>query len=124
MVSKEAPIEWEGSSYHDLMGFSDDGKRNAGFQLGRLQNGLDPTGWKPLKGLAKDISGVREIRIWADDGGYRVAYTVKFGDAIIVLHCFEKKTQQTSKKDIELIVKRYKEARERHAQKAQGDNHG
>ena len=118
MGKKETSIDWVGTSYSDLMDFSDDGKRNAGFQLGRLQNGLEPTDWKPLTGLAKDITGVKEIRIWADDGGYRVAYTVKFGNTISVLHCFEKKTQQTSKKDIDVIIKRYKQARKNHLQKS------
>lgn len=114
MRKKEIPIDWEGTSYNDLMAFPSDAIQNAGFQLGRLQLGLDPADWKPLTGLANNISGVKEIRIWAENGGYRVAYATKLGDTISVLHCFEKKTQRTSKKDIDLIVKRYKEARERH----------
>ncbi len=117
MTNKETPIDWEGTSYSDLMAFPADAKHSAGFQLGRLQAGLDPADWKPLTGLANDITGVKEIRIWSEDGGYRVAYATKFGDVISVLHCFEKKTQQTEKKDIDLIVKRYKEARERHQRK-------
>ena len=118
MSRTETPIDWEGTSYSDLMAFPVDAKHNAGFQLGRLQAGLAPTDCKPLKGLAKDITGVMEIRIWAEDGGYRMAYVSRFGDVISVLHCFQKKTQQTSKRDIDLIVKRYKVARERHQKKS------
>ncbi len=106
----DIPIVWEGTSYNDLIAFPVDARQNAGFQLGRLQQGLEPSDWKPMAGLGKGITGVREIRIWGADGTYRVVYAAKFGDAISVLHSFEKKTQQTSKKDIELIVKRYKEA--------------
>ena len=114
MSIKETPIVWEGTSYSDLMKFPIDARHSAGFQLGRLQIGLDPTDWKHFTSLGKDLKGVKEIRIWAQDGGYRVIYAMKFGDAISVLHCFEKKTQGTEKKDINLIVKRYKEVKNRH----------
>jgi phage-related protein len=53
-------------------------------------------------------SGVREIRIWAEKG-YRVIYIAKFIEAIYVLHAFEKKTQKTSKLDLELAQKRYRD---------------
>ncbi|MCH7559605.1 MAG: type II toxin-antitoxin system RelE/ParE family toxin [Planctomycetes bacterium] len=117
MSNKQMLIEWEGTSYSDLMSFPIDARHNAGFQLGRLQIGLDPTDWKPVTGLAKGIKGVREIRIWTGEGGYRVVYALKFGDAISVLHCFEKKTRQTEKKDINLIVQRFKAARNRYQPK-------
>ena len=42
----------------------------------------------------------------------RVAYTVRFAKAIYVLHCFQKKTQQTSKRDIQLARKRFKDLME------------
>lgn len=111
MGKKEIPINWIGSSYEDLLAFPDDAKQNAGYQLGRLQSGLEPTDCKPLTGLGKGIGGISEIRIWAKDGGYRVAYVLKIGDAITVLHCFEKKTQKTAKKDLNMIVQRFKEAK-------------
>jgi len=114
MSNKQMLIEWEGTSYSDLMSFPVDARHNAGFQLGRLQIGLNPTDWKPFTGLAKGIKGVKEIRIWTREGIYRVIYTLKFGDANGVLHCFEKNAWQTRKKDINLIVKRFKEARNRY----------
>jgi phage-related protein len=57
--------------------------------------------------LGEGASGVNEIRIY-EDGEHRVLYVAKFSEAIFVLHCFEKKTQKTAKKDIELANKRYK----------------
>lgn len=53
--------------------------------------------------------GVEELRIWDDTGTYRVVYTAKLADAVYVLHAFQKKTQATSKSDIELAKKRYNE---------------
>jgi phage-related protein len=114
MSKPDTPIDWEGTSRSDLLSFPADAQQNAGFQLGRLQQGLDPTDWRPLTNLGKGISGVKEIRIWASDGTYRVAYIARFNNTISVLHSFEKKTQQTSKTDIALIIKRYKDADARH----------
>ncbi len=54
-------------------------------------------------------SGVREIRVWSDDGAFRVIYVAKFARAIYVLHCFQKKSQKTNLLDITLAQKRYRE---------------
>ena len=53
--------------------------------------------------------GVREIRIRDEAGAFRVIYIAKLVDAIYVLHCFQKKVQQTSQADIDLANKRYRE---------------
>jgi len=53
--------------------------------------------------------GVMEIRIREHNGAFRVFYVANRGDAVFVLHCFQKKTQQTAKKDIDLGKQRYKE---------------
>ena len=53
--------------------------------------------------------GVTEIRIREDNGAFRIFYVANRGDAVFVLHCFQKKTQQTAKKDIDLGRQRYKE---------------
>ncbi len=53
--------------------------------------------------------GVKEIRIRDESGAFRVLYVAKFADAIYVLHCFQKKTEKTSKADGELAAKRYRE---------------
>lgn len=51
--------------------------------------------------------GVEEIRVWDETGTYRVIYTARIADAIYVLHCFQKKTQATSQRDIELAQSRF-----------------
>ncbi|RKP43742.1 type II toxin-antitoxin system RelE/ParE family toxin [Trinickia fusca] len=90
-------------------------RREAGFQLGRVQAGLDPDDWKPLADIG---SGMREIRIRDSAGIYRVMYVAKFEEAIYVLHCFQKKTQATSKHDKEIAETRYRVVvRERKEQK-------
>ena len=57
-------------------------------------------------------AGVKEIRIRDESGAFRVIYLAKLGDAVYVLHCFQKKTEQTSGRDIDLARKRYKELME------------
>ena len=54
-------------------------------------------------------AGVKEIRILDQAGTFRVIWLAKLIDAVYVLHCFQKKTQETSQKDIKLARKRYKE---------------
>ncbi len=53
--------------------------------------------------------GVQEIRIRDEAGAFRVIYVAKFATAIYVLHCFQKKTQATSKADLDLAEKRYRD---------------
>jgi phage-related protein len=62
--------------------------------------------WKSMTTVGQ---GVREIRIRDEVGAYRVIYVAKFADAVYVLHCFQKKTQKTSKADIDLAAKRYRD---------------
>lgn len=66
-----------------------------------------PADWKPMSGIG---AGVSEIRIRAAAGAYRVIYVARFEDAVYVLHAFQKKTQKTSKGDLELARQRYREA--------------
>jgi phage-related protein len=54
-------------------------------------------------------SGVQEIRIRDAGGAFRVIFVAKFAAAVYVLHCFQKKTQKTSKSDLDLAEKRYRE---------------
>jgi predicted XRE-type DNA-binding protein len=53
--------------------------------------------------------GVKEIRIRDATGVFRVIYVAKFADAVYVLHCFQKKTEKTSKSDLDLASKRYRD---------------
>ena len=53
--------------------------------------------------------GVRKVRIRDASGAFRIIYIAKFADAIYVLHCFQKKTEKTSKADLDLAAKRYRD---------------
>ncbi len=98
-------ILWVGSAYDDLLAFPKDARKEAGFQLGKVQAGLDPADWKPFDEVG---AGTREIRIRETSGVYRVMYVAKFEEAIYVLHCFQKKTQATSKQDRAIAAARYR----------------
>jgi len=111
-MENDKDIWWEGSSLNDLRQFPDDVKHAMGFQLFRVQAGEMPEDWKPLKNLGKDISGVYEIRISIDKNIFRTAYVAKFGDTVAVLHCWQKKTQSTSKTDVDIIATRYRAAKD------------
>ena len=98
-------IRWIGSSYDDLLAFPREARRTAGFQLGRVQAGLDPEDWKPFDDVG---AGTKEIRIRDTGGIYRVMYVAKFEEAVYVLHCFQKKTRRTRKQDIVIAAARYR----------------
>jgi phage-related protein len=104
-MSDERQIRWVGSAYGDLLAFPRDARREAGFQLGKVQAGLEPADWKPFDDVG---AGVREIRIRDASGIYRVMYVAKFEEAIYVLHCFHKKTRATSKQDKAVAAARYR----------------
>ena len=53
--------------------------------------------------------GVKEIRIRDATGAFRIMYVAKFPDAVYVLHCFQKKTEKTSKSDLDLATTRYRD---------------
>ncbi|MFZ5765601.1 MAG: type II toxin-antitoxin system RelE/ParE family toxin [Thermodesulfobacteriota bacterium] len=99
-------IVFHGSSLEDVKNFPDDVKRASGDQLRFVQMGLEPADWKPIRNVGQ---GVMEIRIKEASGQFRIIYVVKFADAVHVLHAFQKKTQTTSGKDLDLAKKRYKE---------------
>jgi phage-related protein len=104
-TTDEKEIRWVGSSYTDLLAFPKQPRREAGFQLGRVQAGLDPTDWKPFDEVG---TGTREVRISDAKGIFRVMYVAKFEEAVYVLHCFQKKTQATSKQDKDIAAARYR----------------
>mgnify|MGYP003530631039 FL=1 len=81
-------------------------RREAGYQIDRVQNGHEPDDWKPIPSIG---SGVQEIRIRDAAGAFRVIYVAKFADAVYVLHGFQKKTQKTSKTDLDLAESRYRD---------------
>ncbi len=98
-------LEWIGRSKEDLMDFPYDARRKAGFELRSIQQGDVASDVKPMSTIGK---GVEEIRIWTRET-YRVFYVAKFDEAVYVLHAFQKKTQKTSRNDIELGQQRYQQ---------------
>ena len=98
-------FRWVGSSYADLLAFPKAPRKEAGFQLGKVQAGLEPTDRKPFDEVG---AGTREIRIADAKGIFRVMYVAKFEEAVYVLHCFQKKTQATSKQDKDIASTRYR----------------
>ena len=104
-MDDERQIRWVGSAYDDLLALPKDARKEAGFQLGKVQAGLEPADWKPFDDIG---AGTREIRIREASGIYRVMYVAKFEEAIYVLHCFQKKTQVTSKHDRAIAAARYR----------------
>ncbi|MDC8449025.1 MAG: type II toxin-antitoxin system RelE/ParE family toxin [Nitrospira sp.] len=97
-------LEFVGSSLNDLKEFPAEAQRAAGFELSFVQQGLEPSDWKPMSAVG---AGVREIRIHVL-GEWRVIYVAKFAEAIYMLHVFQKKTQKTRRDDIDLAQSRYR----------------
>lgn len=110
------PLEWVGSSKKDLLAMPSDVVDVFGYALHLAQNGGKHFHSKPLKGFGS--AGVLEV-VEDDDGStYRAVYTVKFENAVYVLHCFQKKSHKgiaTAKQDMDLIRDRLTQAHQ-HAQ--------
>jgi phage-related protein len=104
-MEREKEIRWVGTAHEDLLGFPDDARRQAGFQLGKVQAGVEPDDWKPFDEVG---AGTREIRIRDVSGAFRVMYIAKFEEAVYVLHCFQKSTQATSRRDKGIATTRYR----------------
>ena len=111
MVEKEKPLEWIASSYKDLMALPPDVRRRFGYALSLAQMGDQDDAAKVLKGFGG--AGVLEV-VEDDIGGtYRAVYTVKFAQAVFVLHCFQKKSKSgiaTPRADMDIIHARLKVA--------------
>jgi phage-related protein len=72
-------------------------------QLDKVQRGHQPDDFKPIG------RGVEELRVWDESGTYRVVYTARVAEAVYVLHAFQKKTQATSQRDVDVAKARYTE---------------
>lgn len=106
MTSDPKPVEFRGGSLDDLRAFPPAARRDAGYQIDQVQHGREPTDWKPMNTVGQ---GVKEIRIRDAAGAFRVIYVARLADAVYVLHCFQKKTEKTSKADLDLAAKRYRD---------------
>ena len=111
MTNKEKPLEWIASSHKDLMALPSDVRRRFGYALSLAQIGDQDDAAKVLKGFG----GTGVLEVVEDDAGgtYRAVYTVKFAEAVFVLHCFQKKSKRgiaTPKSDMDIIRARLKVA--------------
>jgi phage-related protein len=79
---------WLGSSRRDIRAFPAAARRMAGFQLLRVQQGLEPNDWKPMASIG---TGVQELRIHTDTE-HRVCFVARFAEGIYVLHAFHKRS--------------------------------
>jgi len=93
-----------GSSRDVLREFPETVQDSLGFDLYRVQCGFDPKDWKPMPSVGP---GVKEIRVRDEAGIFRMAYLDTRAEGVYVLHCFQKKTQKTSRLDLELAQKRF-----------------
>ena len=93
------PVRFVGDTLQAIRNLPVAAKNKAGYQLERVQRGLDPQDWKPIRSIG---AGVRKFRGRDESGAFRVIYLATLPEAIYVLHVFQKETQQTARGDIEL----------------------
>lgn len=96
-------IVFLGDALDQVRSFPESARKEAGVQLHKVQQGLEPSDWKPMVTVG---SGVGEIRIREDGGAFRILYVAQFANAVVVLHAFEKKAQKTPKRDLDLANSR------------------
>ena len=96
------------NAYKEYVDLPDSIKQEFGFKLWQVQNGKLPANTKSMIGL----KGIFELREWSEDSTYRTMYTTIIKGKIVVLHAFQKKSQKTPKKNIDLVKARLKEALE------------
>lgn len=105
-VSDSKRVIFRGSSLNELRNFPSAIKLEAGHQIHLVQIGEEPSDWKPMTTVEQ---GVNEIRVRDETGAFRVIYFAKLSEAVYVLHWFQKKTEKTSKKDLDLATTRYRD---------------
>lgn len=118
MTGTARPLIWMGSSRRDLRGFPRQVRRGLGQALYAAQQGETDPSAKPLRGFG----GGSVVEVIAGHHGdtWRAVYTVRYAEAIYVLHAFQKKSKRgiaTPKKDIDLIHRRLVEAQRLHRER-------
>ena len=117
LVPGEKPLYWIGSALKDLARFPSEVQRTVGFALSAAQYGGKHPSAKPWKG---EGPGILEVVKDYDGDTYRAIYTVRFTDAVYVLHAFQKKSPHgiaTRQSDFALIRERLKLARRDYEEK-------
>lgn len=97
-------VVFEGNALETIRKFPADARNQAGYEIDRVQRGLEPVNWKPFTSIGQ---GVRELRIQTGNQ-YRVIYIAKYEKKIHILHAFQKKTRKTRAADIDLAKSRLK----------------
>lgn len=105
LPKQPADIDWRGNSREVLSAWPSELKQTLGYEL-RVQSGEKPSDSKPLTDVGQ---GVFELREEVGNVLYRVAYLPRRENEVVVLHCFEKRGQKTSKNDIRTIETRLSE---------------
>jgi phage-related protein len=111
-------LVWIASSLKELREFPEDVRQVMGFALFTAQSGGKHVAAKPLQGYRG--AGVLEVVDDYDGDTYRTVYTVRFAEAVYVLHAFQKKSKRgvaTPKNEIEIVNARLELARQIHAQR-------
>lgn len=109
-IHSQVALLFPRGSLERLREFPRDVQQDAGYQLELVQAGRQPEDFKPMPSIGR---GVEEIRVRDDSGVYRVIYTARVADAVYVLHAFQKKTQATPKRDLDLARERFQQLMER-----------
>jgi len=102
MAESERPIIWVGSSRRDLRAFPRDVRRDIGQSLYAAQQGETDPSAKPLKGFGG--GSVIEIVAEHRSDTWRAVYTVRYPEAIYVLHAFQKKSNEASPRRKEILI--------------------
>jgi len=106
-----AELHFEGDSLEVLSAFPAAIKRNLGFSLRELQTGQQPP--CQTRSMSSIGPGVFELKEADERAWYRAIYLAKVGNVIHVLHCFEKDSRKTDRRDIEVARQRLKMVKQR-----------
>lgn len=99
------PVIWLGDSRERVRDFPEEARKAIGFELWEVQQGKEPSDWRPMPSVGL---GVNEIRIRAA-GAFRLLYVARFSEAVYVLHAFAKKSRKTPQPDIDLARRRFRD---------------
>jgi len=116
-----ATVVWEGDSREVLQAFPEEVRQNLGFQLWQLQQGERPGDYRPLPSIG---TGVFELRDQDERAWYRVVYLSRINDVIYVLHCFEKKSREMTRKEFGKAKQRLKAVKARWAEEKKREKRG
>jgi phage-related protein len=108
---KLTEIHWEGDSKNVLASFPEEPRGDLGFALFELQQGRQPmTETRRMESIGP---GVYELKTADERAWYRVIYLSKIENVIYVLHCFEKQSRKTDRRDLNIAKQRLSHVRKR-----------